>query len=306
MIERRKKVFGYTLIELVLVVGILAILSIIAVSRFSKLAYEAKITAAKHDMITIKKAFESPEKSYFTDLKTIPGFSPAYIRVTNLFIPTNIFGSIVLSGNKYSLKSRAIRLDYGTETLSQCEKEHRAMPHIFTTWNPETKRGWNGPYISSLTSAPFPHKDDRRFPEDATFESRNFFPDLSNLRLPRDFKNPERASIYGFPGEPTLFDPWGNPYVIQVPPAQAFSSVTNIQDETRFFYARIVSAGPNGILESPCFSANRTNMFSTTWNERTRRLSRQAGRIDGDDISGRGDDIVLFFERNDIDEGCEL
>ena len=32
-------------------------------------------------------------------------------------------------------------------------------------------------------------------------------------------------------------------------------------------------------------------------------MSRQAGLVDGDDFSARGDDLVLFISRNDIDEG---
>jgi hypothetical protein len=69
----------------------------------------------------------------------------------------------------------------------------------------------------------------------------------------------------------------------------------------------VVSAGPDGILATPCFAVNETNEWSAVgvnWaDERMRRLSRQAGLIDGGDRSRRGDDIVLFLSRNDIDEG---
>ncbi len=71
----------------------------------------------------------------------------------------------------------------------------------------------------------------------------------------------------------------------------------------RFGYARVVSAGPDGVLSTPCFQVNHTNEFTTSWNARTRRLARQAGLIDGDDRSARGDDLVLFLSRNDTDEG---
>ena len=104
-------------------------------------------------------------------------------------------------------------------------------------------------------------------------------------------------------------DPWGNPYVLQVPPPQAFPDFeganTNLSDEVRFRYARIVSAGPDGRLDAPCFGTNPTNWWATAWSPRTRRLSRQAGRIDNGDTSARGDDLVLFLVRNDIDEGEE-
>ena len=85
---------------------------------------------------------------------------------------------------------------------------------------------------------------------------------------------------------------------------QAFpGGSTNIPDHVRFRFARIVSAGPDGVLQTPCFTANATNWQFTSWNRDTRRLSRQAGLIDGDNRSARGDDLVLFLTRNDIDEG---
>jgi hypothetical protein len=47
--------------------------------------------------------------------------------------------------------------------------------------------------------------------------------------------------------------------------------------------------------------------IGTNWrNEESRRLSRQAGLIDGNNRAHRGDDLVLFLLRNDVDEGEEL
>ena len=103
-----------------------------------------------------------------------------------------------------------------------------------------------------------------------------------------------------------MMDPWGRPYVLQIPPAQAFENregtVTNVPEEVRFKYARVVSAGPDGRLDTPCYGANVSNWWATSWNERTRRLSRQAGR-DENGAAARGDDIVLFLNRSDIEEG---
>ncbi len=42
-------------------------------------------------------------------------------------------------------------------------------------------------------------------------------------------------------------------------------------------------------------------MYETSWTKESRKLSRQAGRLAGGVY--RGDDLVLFLERNDIDEG---
>jgi len=283
-----------------LVVAVLAVLATLAVNRCLRLAQSAKTTAAETDLRTIRDAFMDAEYGYLRDLAGLPGFSPANVRLGNLLVATNVFGTRVTGSGTYGTETRAIRLDEGTE--AQCLAEGRARPEAFTCWDEARQRGWRGPYLTAPVSA-FPAAAAVRFSDDASFAARGFFPSLAHLRLPSEFKDPKRASIYGFIGEPTLLDPWGNPYVVQIPPPQAFEGVTNIAEAARFAYARVVSAGPDGVLSTPCFGANTTNFWGATgWSERRRRLSRQAGLIDGNDRSARGDDLVLFFSRNDVDE----
>lgn len=290
---------GFTLVEMVLVVGILAMLSLFAVKRLSGLTESARATVADRDLHALRDAFVSEENGYLRDLGGIPGFSPAYARVGSLFVATNVWGTVPAAG-----VPRALRLDDDAPEAT-CAAEHRARPSAFTSWDAARGRGWRGPYLSAGSRGFFPAQDGRRFADDATFAERRFFPKLDHLLLPAAFKDAAKASAYGFVGEPALFDPWGNPYVLQVPPPQAFPGVTNIADEVRFRYARLVSAGPDGVLDTPCYLPNATNEQATTWTVRGRRLARQAGRIDGTDVSARGDDLVLFLVRGDTDEGEE-
>ena len=287
---------GFTLVELVIVVTIIAVIAMLAVSRLSTTAEKAKRTAAENDLKVLATAFTDPDHGYLRDMRGIPGFSPAHLRIANLLISTNLYGT-------------ANSVDANGTRVDDVRQPGCAQPEVFTRWNPESERGWHGPYVRHATGA-FPTASDTRFPSDASFESRKFYPNLYGLRLPADFLNGlNGCSIYGFPGEPAILDPWGNPYVLQIPPPQAFpdrmGSNTNLPDEVRFRYARIVSAGPDGQLDTPCFYPNMTNWWNTSFGERTRRLSRQAGLIDGDDRRARGDDLVLFLTRNDIDEGEE-
>ncbi len=289
---------GFTLVELVIVVTIIAVIAMLAVSRLSTTAEKAKRTAAENDLKVLATAFTDPDHGYLRDMRGIPGFSPALLRIANLLISTNLYGATEGGGDWWG----GFRVD---------DRHHPfcAPPETFTRWNPESERGWHGPYVRHTTGA-FPSASDTRFPSDASFESRKFYPKLYGLRLPADFLNGlNGCSIYGFPGEPAVLDPWGNPYVLQIPPPQAFpdrmGSNTNLPDEVRFRYARIVSAGPDGRLDTPCFYPNMTNWWNTSFGERARRLSRQAGLIDSDDRRARGDDLVLFLTRNDIDEGEE-
>ena len=286
---------GFTLVELVIVVAVIAIIATMAVSRMSGAAGRAKTVAAESDLRAIAAAFTDPETGYLRDMGGIPGFSPAHLRLANLLVPTNLYGS----ADAFS-RDGGVRLD-------DVRRPGCAAPSEFVRWSDESGRGWRGPYVRHGFGA-FPGRDAARFADDETFGSRGFYPGLWRLRLPPDFTGGlGGCSVYGFPGEPAIFDPWGNPYVLQVPPPQAFPdagrSATNVTDETRFRYARVVSAGPDGRLQTPCFGENTTNWWATSWSDRACRLRRQAGLIDGGDRGARGDDIVLFLWRNDVDEG---
>lgn len=299
MVRRKKKIRdGFTLIELVAVVAILSVIAVFAVARIQGVAERAKITAAERDLLTIREAFMSQDSGYFRDMCGIPGFSFGYLRIANLMISTNLFGAVETD----VLYKSGFRLD---DPLRAENPVGCAPREAFTQWDADAARGWRGPYVGSW-SGEFPGSSAVRFRGDSSFAERGFFPPTAGLRLPDAFTRGEGGcSVYGFPGEPAAIDPWGNPYVLQIPPAQAFEGVnTNLSDKTRFRYARVVSAGPDGRLSTPCFALNMTNRWDTTWSEDFRRLSRQAGR-DGSGIAARGDDIILFLVRTDTDEGEE-
>lgn len=279
------------MLELAIVVAVLGIVAVFAVNRVSRVVDQARITAAEHDMAVIREAFVSPENGYLHDMRGIPGFSLGYLRIANLLISTNLYGE-VRDGTD---RQRGFRVDGESRgSVTGC-----AASGAFTGWDSAAGRGWRGPYVKMLSVGAFP-----------AAIGRGFYPDVAGLRLPSDIEHGVNGcSVYGFPGEPALLDSWGNPYVLQIPPAQAFSAstTTNVPDEVRFRYARLVSAGPDGRLSTPCFGSNGTNEWRAVagnWlDKRVRLLCRQAGLCDGDDRTMRGDDLVLFLNRNDTDEG---
>lgn len=84
-------------------------------------------------------------------------------------------------------------------------------------YDPVTRRGWSGPYLMSTMG---------------TYQ----------IAPARGF-----SDLYGQNGDPAPLDGWGNPIVLQQPVLLS-ASVASYSDLT---YARLVSAGPNGILETP-------------------------------------------------------
>ena len=144
------------------------------------------------------------------------------------------------------------------------------------TFDPAANRGWRGPYLrnaagvantNTVRNGAFPAGDERRFAGDATFLARGFFIDAV-------------TSSYGVTGDLAAADPWGNPIVVQVPPASAFGGSSG--DAKCFRYARLVSAGADGALATPS--------------------DRLAGRLADGTAAARGDDLVVFLNRADTYE----
>ncbi len=266
---------GFSLIEICLVVAILALIATIAARRFVDTRDNARRAVAMHDMRTIRDALMGDDGAdgFLDDMGRVPGFSPAWLRMANLLTPTNLYG---LAGS-------------------------RVADPAFLSWDAEARRGWRGPYVLIDRCGPsgtvlFPRPSDRRDARTPTFDECGFFPGMAELSVPDDYIR-DRAA-YGFPGEPALFDPWGSPYILQVPPPQAFAydggHKADVSGEERFRYARIVSAGPDGRISTPCFNSN-TNSSGSAWGPAARRDSIFAG-----DALSRGDDLVLFLSRSDI------
>lgn len=141
----------------------------------------------------------------------------------------------------------------------------------FANYDTSSQRGWRGPYVQNVQPVAntnvalagfFPLAGDRRSDADDTFFQRKFFPT-------------DAPTAYGTTNDPALADPWGNPIVLQWP-------TNSLPDEVLLRFARLVSAGPNGVLDTP----------------RDRLASRQA---DGT-CTARVDDLVLFLNRADVFE----
>lgn len=295
---------AFTLIELLLVLALIATLAALVAPRAGGVLRDAKRAAAVREMNSIRLAFTGTADApgLLPDMETLPGFTPVHLRIGSLFAATNLWGHAPDS------PLDAFRLD-----APGAARPGFAEPRAFSSWDPDAARGWRGPYLAAGGgTAPtgfFPDRDHRRFGGDSTAEERGFFPDPSKrgLRIPKALwsaghdarlQNVDR-SLYGFCGlDVAPLDPWGNPYVLQIPPAEAFSErdADAVPDGVRFAYARIVSAGPDGRIDAPCFLETAVSGVPADEDRRDARLAgrRRAGP------DARGDDLVLFLSRSDV------
>ncbi len=275
---------GFTLVELVLVILVLGLLTSMAVVRIGTLRERSQTRIAESELATLREALlgTSSTPGYLPDMERVPGFTPVALRVHNLLTPTNVW---------VATASGLQRLD----AFAPAAPPTGCAPfNIFTNWNAESERGWRGPYLRVSRFVPnrnlahvglYPAPDDQRHKDDTTFAQRGFYPPLTPNFIG-----------YGTLGELAVADPWGNPYILQIPPPEVFN-VPSAKQRMRF--ARLVSAGPDGTLQTPCFPATS----APAWTERL--LCRLAGRTQTGATAARGDDLVLFVNRPDIYEESE-
>jgi prepilin-type N-terminal cleavage/methylation domain-containing protein len=260
-----RKRAGFSLIELVIVLAIVAIAAGLLVRRISSIDEDAKLKVANTTLAALRVAYcgDGDTPGLIDDLKLDPNFSYASLRMHHLLAPK----------------------------LSMIEEGYAA-------YDPLIGSGWRGPYarasdaIDNISIPP----GGRPLPGTGEIQLANSFPAPNDLRqaadltfLERNFYGPNGEELYGKPGDLIAADPWGNPIVLQIPAASAFPAGTG--EAERFRFARLVSAGPNGIIETP---------YEDHGSE---KLARLAGRTSGsNDTPARGDDSVLFLMRAEIHE----
>lgn len=104
---------GFTLLELLLVVALLALLASVALVAMDRTGTEARNDLARIEMNEIRKAL----RMFYRDVGHFPD---------------------ALSG--------VVAEDLRASLLLSCDE---ASDVGCTTWDPDAKRGWNGPYLSS-------------------------------------------------------------------------------------------------------------------------------------------------------------
>jgi type II secretory pathway pseudopilin PulG len=133
---------------------------------------------------------------------------------------------------------------------------HMNVSSSLDQYDPFSKTGWNGPYLFQATGA-------------------------YSINTAANF-----SSAYGVEGSATMNDGWGNPIVLQVD--YDGNGSVNPADDEEAKYARLVSAGPNGVVDTPYDYANR--------------IPSEDGATNLTEAES-GDDIVIFLRVQDTRGG---
>lgn len=270
---------GFTLMELVAVVAVLAVVALLAAGRYGAWRERAQLAGARQEMATLRAA-----------LLELAGDMEG----TAHFRKVNPLGD----DDSWEHCRRYEFMNLGVHDLFVQGK--RATAAELDAWRaaglgvPSAEEsGWQGPYLKG-GGVRFPGAEERRFPGDATFSERGFHTTQISTNGSRTYSFYARAENRDGERDWAKLDPWGNPYVVQVPGGQAFPArmrpASGTADdefaERRWQWARLVSAGPDGVLETP-------------------REELCAGLDPDGAARRRGDDLVLFLNREDVWEEAE-
>lgn len=210
---------GLTLLELVLVLVILTALGAIIIPMTEGVGEESRQTVTRS---VLRDVSEILGNRYHSDMD-------------NLLINDTFSPPIVLPGLPFpdplhvAVHERNLTHPQLTFLFINPQRFGDANPATLDTdptYNAVTRRGWNGPYLK--------HTGGRFLPSE-----------LHPSFTPIDFPN-----RYAGEGDPMILDGWGRPLVLQVPTG-AFETLTEPELRIAWRHARLVSAGPNGILETP-------------------------------------------------------
>ncbi|TVQ77828.1 MAG: hypothetical protein EA380_06835 [Phycisphaeraceae bacterium] len=233
-----------SLVELLIVLVVLVVLGGLLVPVFTGVQERAEIAATMATMRQIEQAIlgDGQSPGYFADMGELP--RPCY------GLP----------------RDTPCRYGIGSAPDSTARIDHPQLRYLFVNplseettpyanfgdlaLNPATGIGWRGPYIQSANGR-YIVDTERGF----TIRYGDEVPPVSGLTQGAD---------------PALLDAWGNPIVIQEPYEEPDAQGPFGRPELVRLGTRLISAGPNGIIDTP------PGIWNPTQEE-------------------RGDDIVLFL-----------
>ncbi|WP_309386443.1 prepilin-type N-terminal cleavage/methylation domain-containing protein [Cerasicoccus frondis] len=145
---------GFTLLELLVVVSVLAAVAFIATGAYRGISEDSSDRLVRVEMLEIAKAIQQ--------FKHDTGYYPK----TGPFALSTDGGSVVIdnlpahAGSNDTEKTRWFYSPANFEQLMTTVSPLDSSGHQLATWNPETGRGWRGPYLTGYGEGYVDIRDD--------------------------------------------------------------------------------------------------------------------------------------------------
>jgi len=216
---------GLTLLELLVVLAILTALATIVVPVISMFGRKSQEVATRENLLRLQDLLVN---RYIPDLG-----GGSYVSVgsgTNPYKGTRI-GNMVANLPAPGAIGYTNRTTYHPQLRYLFVNPDDSVYPETMNWVPNltvlTTRRWQGPYIRHSGGSYKIHVDGST-----------------------DGIDPSFTTVYGQDGDPTVFDAWGRPIVIQVPTGTD-TGTESITNEPGVNFVRLVSAGPDGVIDTP-------------------------------------------------------
>jgi prepilin-type N-terminal cleavage/methylation domain-containing protein len=211
---------GLTLLELLVVLAILTALATIIVPVISMFGRKSQEVATRENLLRLQDLLVNryiPDLGGGTYVSVGSGTNPYKgTRIGNMVANLPAPGAIGYT-NRTTYHPQ-LRYLFVNPDDSQYPETMNWVPNLTAL----ATRRWQGPYIRHSGGTYRIHVDEVIDGIDASF-----------------------TTVYGEDGDPTVFDAWGRPIVIQVP-----TVVDADTNEPGVNFARLVSAGPDGVIDT--------------------------------------------------------
>lgn len=140
---------GFTLLELLVVCAILASLSVVAVGGYTKVLDESNDRLVRTEMQEIAKAI----RQFKADTGYYPKTGPFALKLDDGNVPDSGMPGYIGSSSASLSDDEKRRWFYSPANLYQLTYATSPLAgsgHQLETWDPETGRGWRGPYLKGF------------------------------------------------------------------------------------------------------------------------------------------------------------
>ena len=209
---------AFTLLELMIVVGILSALAGGAVMLLGPVEEQARSQMSIAEMAQLREAIQN----FHTDTGFLPKQGPFALTTDGGSVPVPAEGSTWFK--------------HPANLQQLLENPLEGTGHALSTWDPDSKRGWRGPYISSFGEGYVDIGDNLAPDGSGSPTAGNILAELPSIADPFVAKGDGSYLVWRFQSGADPLNQWGRPYLLVDP-----------HDESA---ARIIGMGANRTYEA--------------------------------------------------------